>query len=75
MMCVLMQAGLLFAWHDHLTPETKAMAAQQATADTGLIVIESTYTVNYCLSTSFAKVMAKKKPKTLFYNASHLQKG
>ncbi len=55
-----MQAGLLFAWHDHQTPETKATAAQQATADTGLIVIESTSTVSYCLSTSLAKVMAEK---------------
>lgn len=53
--CALMQAGLLFAWHDHLTPETRAMAAQQATADTGLIVIKSTYTVNYCLSWSVGR--------------------
>lgn len=56
-----MQVGLLSAWHDHLTPETRAKAAQQATADTGFIVIESTYTVNYWLSTSLAKVMVEKQ--------------
>lgn len=51
-------AGLLSAWHDHLAPETRVPATQQATADTGLIVIEGTYTVSYCLS--LAKVMAEK---------------
>lgn len=29
-----------FVWHDHLTPETEAMAAQQGTADTIFIVTE-----------------------------------
>lgn len=60
MMCELMQPELLSAWHDHLTPETEAAAAQRATADAGLIVTASTSAVNYCLSTGLAKVMAEK---------------
>ncbi len=65
--------GCFFAWHGHLTPETKAAAAQQATADVGLIVIERAYSVTYCLNMSFARVMAAKH--SLFYNASHLERG
>lgn len=68
-----MQAGLFSAWHDHLTPETGATATQPAAADTGLIVTESTYTVNYCLGTSLAKVTTGKEKHSLFYDASHLQ--
>lgn len=56
-----MQTRLLFAWQDHLPPETRTEAAQPLTADAALIVIVSTYTVNDCLSTGLGKVMVLKK--------------
>lgn len=39
-------------------PETRAKAAQPVTAETALIVTESTYAVNDCLNTGLGKALA-----------------